>query len=122
MSSIPCIVARLSGGGRAGRAGLTAALTAALSDEPCVAMRTRLGLVALASRIEAGEFERVSLAVDGLPEALRAAEAGDDAGTVAALLACRPALHAAAGALARRGAAFAPVPQALLQWLASRLH
>ncbi|MBN9460632.1 MAG: hypothetical protein J0H00_05330 [Burkholderiales bacterium] len=122
MSSLLHFVAHLAGSSRPSATGLTAALTEALAAEPRLSISTRLGLVALASRIEAGEAGGLELPVDCLSEALRAAEEGDDARTLEALIACTPALRAAAIALAQRNDPFALVPQALLQLIASRLH
>lgn len=125
MSAILHAVWRLARAPGRDHAGLAAELTDVLAAEPRLAMRTRLGLVELASRIETGTAGGRALCGDSLPAVLQAAEAvnvGDDAQALEALIACAPALRAAASALVQRSDPFALVPRALLDLLAGRLH
>lgn len=133
------------------RHGLAAEVADALAGEPRLSMATRLGLVALASRIEAGDAGECSrhwlhafratperslqlrdhcggtarthdLPDSYLPVLLEALSRSDESRALEALVACAPALREMAEALARQRDAYALLPVALLELLASRLH
>jgi nitrate reductase assembly molybdenum cofactor insertion protein NarJ len=133
------------------RHGLAAEVAEALAGEPRLSMATRLGLVSLASRIEAGnaaecarrwqhafrttperslrlrdhcggDARALELPDSYLPALLEALSRGDESRALEALVACAPALREMAEALARQRDAYALLPVALLELLASRLH
>lgn len=144
-------VARLIECPQADRPGLAAEVADALADEAGLSMVTRLGLVALASRIEGGDAgERTRcwlrsfranperslqlrdhpggaarsgmLSDSYLPALLEALSRDDEPQAIEALLACAPALREIAEALGRQRDPYALLPVALLELLASRLH
>lgn len=144
-------VSRLIECPRSDRRGLTDEVADALADEAGLSMATRLGLVALASRIEAeGPGERTrhwlrsfsanperslqlrdhvggaarvgTLADSYLPALLETLSRAGEPQAIEALVACAPALREIAEALGRRRDPYALLPVALLELLASRLH
>ncbi|MCO5108443.1 MAG: hypothetical protein M9907_15390 [Burkholderiaceae bacterium] len=131
--------------------GLSDAVAEALAEEPRLSMATRLGLVALASRIESGDpaecarrwlhsfratpesslhlrdhpggYARAgTLPHSYLPALLETLARDDEPHAIEALVACAPALREMAEALARQRDPYALLPLALLELLASRLH
>lgn len=133
------------------RRGLAADVADALASEPRLSMATRLGLVALASRIEAGDPRECarhwlrsfratpesslhlrdhaggSMRARDLPEGympamLEALSRDDEAHAIEALVTCAPVLREMAEALGRQRDPYALLPVALLELLDSRLH
>lgn len=131
--------------------GLAAEVADALAGASRLSIATRLGLVALASRIESGDpaasaqrwlrsfrgtpdrslhlrdHARSAAPLDALPEnylpaLLEALSRDDEAHAIEALLACAPALREIAEALARARDPYALLPVALLELLNSHLH
>ena len=117
-------VARLIECPQGDRPGLAAEVADALADEAGLSMVTRLGLVALASRIEGNDAgERTGTPTGSyLPALLEALSRNDEPQAIEALLACAPALRDVAQALGRQRDPYALLPLALLELLASRLH
>ena len=129
--------------------GLAAHVVEVLAGESRVSMATRLGLVALASRIEAGDPEQCTrhwlrsfratpesslhlhdhrghaagaLPDAYLPELLESISQDDEHKAIEALLGCAPALREMAESLARQRDPYALLPVALLELLNSQLH
>lgn len=129
--------------------GLSADVAESLASERRLSMATRLGLVALASRIETGDAGECArrwlhsfratpesslhlrdhagggaraLPHSYLPALLEALSRDDESQAIVALVACAPALRDMAQALARERDPYALLPVALLELLASRLH
>ncbi|KAA0218247.1 MAG: hypothetical protein DWB43_10570 [Lautropia sp.] len=144
-------VSRLMERPRSDSRGLSADVTEALAGEPRLSMATRLGLVALASRIEAGDPDECarrwlrsfratpesslhlrdhpggSLRARELPDAylpglLESLSHDDEPHAIEMLIVCAPALREMAEALGRKRDPYALLPLALLELLASRLH
>ena len=120
-------VSRLMQCPQADNRGLSADVTEALAGEPRLSMATRLGLVALASRIENGDPCGDSLRARTssehlLPQLLATLSRDDGPRAIEALVVCAPALREMAQDLARDRDPYALMPLALLELLASRLH
>lgn len=115
---------RLIGCASAGRQGLAHEVSEALEAETRMPIATRLRLVALATRLEAGD--RCGLRCiarppfEGVPA--NRAEPVDDTQALAAIAAAAPELRAMADDLARRGDPCSLAPAALLELLRLRMH
>ncbi len=104
-----------------GRAGLAAELGNALAGETRLSMRTRLGLVAMAVRLESGEGVcKPDCPPGGWIDSLARAAERDEASALEALVACAPQLRAAVARGSRQACALAAA--ALLELLRARLH
>lgn len=142
-------VSRLMRCPQADSRGLSADVAEALAGEPRLSMATRLGLVALASRIETGDAGECTcrwlrsfratpesslhrhdhasrgdraLSHRDLPALLEALSRDDEPQALEALVTCAPALRELSEALARERDPCALLPLALLELLSARLH
>ncbi len=131
MDAVLHAVARLIQPRPPDRSGLAADVAEALADAPRLSIATRLGLVALASRIEAGaapEPARVAAGARPAPlepllaPLLAALSRDDEMLAIESLVDRAPALRAMAAALAVRRDPYALLPLALLELVGTRLH
>lgn len=108
----------------AGRPGLAHEISEALAGETRMPIATRLRLVALATRLEAGDGCGLRCVGRPLFEGVLgdAADAADETQALAALAAAAPELRTMADDLAQRGDPCSLAPAALLELLRSRLH
>ncbi|MCL4185398.1 MAG: hypothetical protein KJ011_18340 [Burkholderiaceae bacterium] len=151
MNPVLHAVSRLMECPRPDSRGLAAHVVEVLAGESRVSMATRLGLVALASRIESddpahsarhwlrsfratpesslhlrdhrGGTARASALPEAyLPALLESISRGDEQRAIETLLACAPALREMAESLARQRDPYALLPVALLELLNTQLH
>lgn len=117
-------MARLIGCASAGCQGLAHEVSEALADETRMPITTRLRLVALATRLEAGDRCGLHCVARPIFDGLLAepVDTVDENRALAAIAAAAPDLRAMADDLASRGDPCSLAPAALLELLRSHLH